>query len=95
MTATNRTLHTRAGEQSLTFTRMFAAPARLVFRAYVDPELFVRWMGPRGSTINLDHFDARAGGAFRFHVGDDPAYTFFGSYHEVTEPARAGCGTIR
>jgi uncharacterized protein YndB with AHSA1/START domain len=88
MTSANRTLHTRAGEQSLTFTRQFAAPAKLVFRAHVDAELFVRWMGPRGSTIHLECLEPHAGGAFRFHVGDDPAYTFFGSYHEVTEPAR-------
>jgi uncharacterized protein YndB with AHSA1/START domain len=68
MTPTNRTLHTRAAEQSLTFSRRFAAPAPLVFRAHVDPELFVRWMGPRGSAIHLEHFDARAGGAFRFRA---------------------------
>jgi uncharacterized protein YndB with AHSA1/START domain len=88
MTSHNRTVHTRVGEQSLTFSRVFAAPASLVFRSHVEVDLFVRWMGPRGSTIHLERFDAHTGGAFRFSVGDDRSYTFFGSYHEVTEPRR-------
>lgn len=35
MTAAANTVHTRAGEQSLAFTREFAAPVALVFRAHV------------------------------------------------------------
>ena len=65
-------------------TREFDAPPERVFRAWTDPELFVRWIGPRG----ID-FPSRCGtpgpaanGATR------PAATtsrcgFWGSFHEV------------
>ena len=88
MTATGATVHVRAGEQSLTFSREFDAPAALVFRAHVEPELFVRWMGPRGTSVDLDRFDASTGGAFRYHVVGDAVYTFHGSYHQVSAPSR-------
>lgn len=74
---------------SLTFTRVFDASASLVFRAHVEPELFVQWMGPTGTTCHVDHFDAATGGAFRYSVITGGAtFTFFGSYHEVTAPDR-------
>jgi len=82
------TVHARAGEQSLTFTREFDAPAALVFRAHVEPELFKRWLGPRGTELHIATFDARTGGAFRYTVGDDAQWTFFGSYHEVIDGKR-------
>ncbi len=54
-------------------------------RAHTDVDLFVRWMGPRGTTVRVDRFDAVTGGAFRYVVeapnGDQ--WPFRGSYHEV------------
>ena len=88
MSTTRPTVHLRADEQSLAFTREFDAPAELVFRAHVEPELFVRWMGPRGTSCDVERFDARTGGAFRYSVVGDQPYTFHGSYHEVTAPTR-------
>ena len=83
------TVHARAGEMSLSFTREFDAPAALVFRAHVEADLFVRWMGPRGTTCDIERFDATTGGAFRYTiVAGDARFTFFGSYHEVTAPSR-------
>ena len=32
-------------------TRAFDAPRDLVFRAHTDPELLVRWLGPRDLTL--------------------------------------------
>ncbi|MEP1125351.1 MAG: SRPBCC domain-containing protein [Ilumatobacter sp.] len=85
---TPSTVHTRAGEQSLSFTREFDAPAALVFRAHTEPNLFGRWTGPRGTTCDLEHFDATTGGSFRYSVIGDQPYTFHGCYHEVTAPTR-------
>ncbi len=85
---TRTTVHTRAGEQSLRFTREFDAPAALVFRAHVEPDIFARWTGPRGTTCDMDHFDAVTGGSFRYSIIGDKPYTFHGSYHEVTPPLR-------
>lgn len=79
------TEHSRAGEQSIQHRREFNAPAALVQRAHTDPDLFVRWMGPRGTTVRLDRFDATTGGAFRYVVqaADGGSWAFRGSYHEV------------
>ena len=88
MTTARPTVHVRAGEQSLTFTREFDAPAEAVFRAHVEQDLFVRWIGPRGTRCEVERFDAVTGGAFRYSVVGDRPYTFHGSYHEVTAPSR-------
>lgn len=81
------TEHTRTGEQSIEHRREFAAPAALVQQAHTDPELFVRWMGPRGTTVELDRFDAVTGGAFRYVVQatSGGSWAFHGSYHQVSE----------
>lgn len=77
--------HTRVGEQSIRHRREFDAPAVLVQRAHTDPDLFPRWMGPHGTTVRLDRFDAVTGGAFRYTVAgrDGAGWTFRGSYHQV------------
>ena len=81
------TEHVRAGEQSIRHRRKFDAPAAMVQRAHTDPDLFCRWMGPRGTTVRLDRFDATTGGAFRYAVvapgGDE--WVFRGSYHQVQD----------
>jgi len=83
------TVHARAGEMALSFTRAFDAPASLVFRAHVEAELFVRWIGPRGTTCDVERFEAATGGAFRYSVvAGSERFTFFGSYHQVTVPLR-------
>ncbi len=80
-----QTEHVRTGEQSVRHRREFAAPAALVQRAHTDPELFIRWLGPRGTTVRLDRFDATTGGAFRYVVesASGGAWAFRGSYHFV------------
>jgi uncharacterized protein YndB with AHSA1/START domain len=41
-----------------------AAPAD-VYRAWLDPELLVRWMSPRGAGVTRAEVDERPGGSFR------------------------------
>jgi uncharacterized protein YndB with AHSA1/START domain len=79
--------HTRVGEQSIRHRREFDAPAARVQHAHTDPSLFTRWMGPHGTTVRLDRFDATTGGAFRYAVvgGDGASWTFRGSYHHVDD----------
>lgn len=64
--------------------REFAAPVAAVFRAHVDPELVVRWLGPRRLRMQIDVWDARTGGAYRYlHLDDEVTHAFHGSFHEV------------
>lgn len=64
-------------------SREFAAPRELVFRAFTDPDLLVRWLGPRRLTMRIDHFDLRDGGTWRYvHAEDDGTeYGFHGVFH--------------
>ena len=65
-------------------TREFDAPPSTVFRAHTDPELLVQWLGPRGVTMEVDHFDCRTGGSYRYlHRQGGEEYGFHGCFHEV------------
>ncbi|MFD0202054.1 MULTISPECIES: SRPBCC family protein [Saccharothrix] len=65
-------------------TREFNAPVDAVYRAHVDPDLVVKWQGPRYLTMRVERWDASTGGAYRYvHTHGDEAYRFYGSFHEV------------
>jgi uncharacterized protein YndB with AHSA1/START domain len=68
-------------------TREFDAPVAKVFRAHVDPDLFQQWNGPRGYTMDYDHFDCRTGGSYRYVIHTDGGFDawFHGSFHDVIE----------
>ncbi|HEX5512022.1 MAG TPA: SRPBCC family protein [Actinomycetales bacterium] len=68
----------------ISIIREFDAPAEKVFRAHVEPELVVQWLGPRGLEMEIDHYDCRTGGSYRYiHRRGDEEYGFHGSFHEV------------
>jgi uncharacterized protein YndB with AHSA1/START domain len=68
----------------LRIVREFDAPPAKVFRAHVDPELVVQWLGPRGLEMGIARWDARTGGEYRYvHSRDGQEYWFHGSFHEV------------
>ncbi|MEO7352648.1 MAG: SRPBCC family protein, partial [Marmoricola sp.] len=51
-----------------------------------DPELFVQWVGPNGTNIRIDHWDARTGGSWRYVDGPEgEEYGFHGCFHTVRE----------
>jgi uncharacterized protein YndB with AHSA1/START domain len=65
-------------------TREFDAPPDKVFRAHTDPELVIRWLGPRRHEMRIDRYDCRTGGDYRYvHTSDGNEYGFYGSFHEV------------
>ena len=65
-------------------TREFDAPAAKVFRAHTDPELFARWNGPRRHEMQVDHYDCRTGGSYRYLLASNGnEFGFHGSFHEV------------
>ena len=65
-------------------TREFDATPEKVFRAHTDPELVVQWLGPRGLEMEIDHYDCRTGGSYRYlHKRDGEGYGFHGCFHEV------------
>jgi uncharacterized protein YndB with AHSA1/START domain len=65
-------------------TREFDAPPEKVFRAHVDPDLVVQWLGPRDLDMTIDHFECRTGGSYRYlHTRGDEEYGFRGCFHDV------------
>lgn len=77
------------GAPTILFTREFDAPRELVFRAHVEQDLIPQWIGPRGSTLALRHWDARTGGSWSYVVSvGDGHWGFFGSFHSVVPSTR-------
>ena len=86
----NKTVVTaEPGKQDLYITREFDAPRNLVYRAHIDPKLFVQWLGPHGYEMRLDYFEPVSGGRYRYvHKGNDGIeYGFHGAFHEMSEAA--------
>ncbi|OAI43487.1 polyketide cyclase [bacterium SCGC AG-212-C10] len=80
------TIHSDANVPLVRITREFDAPVAKVFRAHVDPALFARWIGPRNRKIDIDKFDCRTGGSYRYVINSDGFEAgFHGSFHEVRD----------
>jgi uncharacterized protein YndB with AHSA1/START domain len=70
--------------------RDFDAPPDKVFRAWIDRELVVQWLGPKSTEMKIDQWDARTGGNYRYIAlqdGEEVA-AFYGSFHEVRPSER-------
>jgi uncharacterized protein YndB with AHSA1/START domain len=78
------------GKQELFIIREFDAPRELVFRAFIDPKLYVKWLGPHRFEMILDKFEPRSGGSWRYIHKDKDGneFVFHGVYHEVLESER-------
>jgi uncharacterized protein YndB with AHSA1/START domain len=81
---------TTPSDREIAMTRVFDAPARLVFDAWTKPELLKRWLGVRaGWTMEVCEVDLRVGGAYRFvWRGPDMTMGMGGVYREVKPPVR-------
>lgn len=91
MSATHHptTITAQPGTPFIDIEREFDATPAQVFRAYTDPKLIVRWLGPRRVTMELLEFDPRPGGRYRYvHHVDGFDARFNGVYHTVTENER-------
>ena len=87
--ANERVVTTLPGEQTISYTREFEAPAALVFRAHIEPGLVSKWTGPVGTEVWMREWDARSGGAWSYVVvGTGGEWGFHGTFHEVTAPRR-------
>ena len=78
------------GKQELFVTREFEASQELVFKAHIDPDLYVQWIGPKELTTILIKFEPRSGGVWRYISKDKNGneFGFHGVNHEVLAPER-------
>ena len=66
--------------------RDFAATPEQLIRAHVDPELFVKWVGPDGMETRVLEWDARDGGAWSYVAArDGEDYGFRGCFHQIAD----------
>lgn len=88
----NRTTVERTSDREVVVMRTVNGPARAVFQAFTQAELFRRWWVPRsmGMTLLSCELDARVGGTYRltFDVGGAEPAAFFGTYVEVEPNSR-------
>lgn len=69
--------------------REFDAPREKVFRAHVDPALFVRWNWADTYSVRFDLFDCRTGGSYRITMaGPEMSGSVHGSFHDVVPNER-------
>ena len=71
--------------------RVLRASPEMVYKAFVTPDAYARWIPPRGYTAQIEEMDVRQGGRYRmsftaFATGQ--AHHFGGEYLEVVANKR-------
>ena len=86
MSKNKTTITAEPGKQELYITREFDAPRDLVYKAHIDPKLYVQWLGPHGYEMTLETFEPHSGGGYRYIHKDKDGneYGFHGTFHEVS-----------
>jgi len=76
------------GKQEIFIVRELDAPRELVFKAFTDPKLYSRWLGPERLTTEFEKLELKNGGSYRFINEDEKGnkFAFHGVYHEVLAP---------
>jgi len=70
--------------------RIFDAPVKLVWDAWIEPDQVAKWWGPRGFTITTLHKDVKTGGNWNYimHGPDGVDYPNNTKYLEVEKYSR-------
>lgn len=67
--------------------REFDAPVEAVFSAHQEPELIKQWLGPRGYETQIESYEFKTGGRYRYvqRNAEGEEYAFNGVFHVVRE----------
>jgi uncharacterized protein YndB with AHSA1/START domain len=90
VTSSRKAVVTLPEDTQILITREFDAPARLVYRAWTEPELVRRWWsGDRGEVTSAE-IDLRVGGMWRFVMTANAGFevAFHGEYQEIVPAER-------
>ena len=76
------------GKHGVQTIREFDAPRELLFRAFTEPDLLVQWLGPRKYVMEIDRYEVRDGGTWRYIHRDDNGneFGFHGVFHGTPSP---------
>ena len=82
----------KVSESTLRITRTYAAPRDLVFQAWTNPEMLIKWWGTSNAdTAPVADIDLRVGGRYRLGMkGPDSDHVNIvgGTYREVRAPGK-------
>jgi uncharacterized protein YndB with AHSA1/START domain len=81
---------TTPSDREVVVARTFDAPRALVFDAYTQPELLMRWYGAPGRSLVVCEIDLRVGGAYRFlwRGAGKKDVGMHGVHREIVRPER-------
>ena len=66
--------------------RDFDAPVAALYEAHRDPSLVKQWLGPHGYEMDIESWDLRSHGGYRYvHRNGDESYAFNGTFHVARE----------
>lgn len=68
------------------FHRVLKAPPERLYRAFITPEAFAKWIPPHGFTCTVHHMEPKAGGTFKMSFTNfttQQSHSFGGEYLEL------------
>lgn len=71
---------------ALSFHRVFKAPPRRVYKAFLDAAALAKWLPPAGYTCTVHDLNPKVGGSFRMSFTEFDSgngHSFGGTYHEL------------
>ena len=77
-------------ERELVITRIFDAPRELVWKAWMEPDRFMRWWGPKNFTAPVCKIDLRVGGSYLYCMRSPEGQEYWstGVYREIVPMER-------
>jgi len=77
-------------DTQIVIAREFDAPARLVYRAFTEPELIARWWSGKRGRVTSVEVDLRVGGTWRYVMVANEGFevAFHGTYREIVPDER-------
>jgi uncharacterized protein YndB with AHSA1/START domain len=74
-------------KRTLTLTRTFNAPIKLVWEAWTQPAHIAKWWGPKGMKVNVIEHDFRVGGKWKYvmPMPDGTEFISDGVYSVIVE----------
>jgi uncharacterized protein YndB with AHSA1/START domain len=80
-------------EGEIVISRLFDASRELSWRVWTEPELIMRWWGPKGFTAPSCKNDLKVGGTYLYCMRSPDGQDFWstGIYQEIVKPERIVC----
>src|SRR5688500_1699593 len=95
-TSSQTAVVTLPSDTQILITREFAAPSRLVYKAWTTPDLVRRWWSAKRGQVTVADVDLRVGGTWRWVMVTENGFevAFHGEYRELVPHERIVCTEV-